>query len=142
LSFVLIETITAAMRTTHHIVIPRAALDWDCDRQRARAFKLRSFDIDRAVVVVQSQREIISQRGIFDLRQSPRLLQHLLLKRAAALLVIALQTDIERNRDRVFWIEAGPHLLSGLQTAHNKTGADEQDQRKADLRHNEKVPQT
>jgi hypothetical protein len=38
-----------------------------------------------------------------------------------------LQADIERNRDRVFWIEPGRIFLSGLQTAHNEAGADEQD---------------
>src|SRR4029077_13048792 len=90
-----VAKIPAAERNTHHIEVPRAALDWDRNRQRARAFELGAFDINRAVVVIQSEREVISQRGIFDFRQSPRVLEHLLLKRAAALLVIALQTDIE-----------------------------------------------
>src|SRR6266581_2950547 len=137
-----IAKIAAAKRNAHHIEVAGAALDRDRDRQIARSGKLGAFDVNRAVVVIETERKIISQRSVFDLRQSLRTLEHLLLKGATACFVIALQADVERNRDGVFWIEAGPHLLSGLQTAHNEAGADEQNQREADLRDNEKVAQT
>ena len=68
-----IAKITAAQRNAHHIEVTRAALDRDRDRQSASAFELRAFDINRAVVVVQSERKIVSQRGIFDLRQRLRI---------------------------------------------------------------------
>jgi hypothetical protein len=76
------------------------------------------------------------------LGQRLRALEHLPLKRAAAFFGISLQADIERNCDGVFRIETRAHLLSGLQTPHDQTGADEQNQRQADLRNNEQVAQT
>src|SRR5262249_59456076 len=82
-----VAKVTAAQRNAHHFEITGPALDWDRDRQSARTFELRAFYIDRAVVVIQSQRKIIGQRGVLDLRQRLRMLQHLLLKRAATLLI-------------------------------------------------------
>src|SRR5215510_6658000 len=81
-----VAKIAAAQWNAHHIEVTGAALDWDRDRQGARAFELRAFDINRTVVVVQSEREVISQRGAFNLRQRLRSLEHSLLERAAAFL--------------------------------------------------------
>src|SRR5262245_1068547 len=129
-AFLLVFVITkvaAPERNAHHIEIPGAAIDRNGDRQIARSCKLRAFDINGAAVVIEAEREVISQRSAFDLRQRLGTLQHLLLKRASALLVISLQADIERNRHRVFRIEPGPHLLSGLQTPNDKARTDEED---------------
>ena len=90
-----ITKVTAAQRNTHHIEVTGTTLDRDRDRQIACAFELRAFDVNRGVVVIESERKVISQRGVFDLWQRLRSLEHLLLKRAAAFLVIALQADIE-----------------------------------------------
>src|SRR5262245_10776034 len=125
---VVIAEIAAAQWNAHHIEVTRASLDWNRDRQRARAFELRAFNINAAAVVVEAKRKVISQRSIFDLRQSLCMFEHLLLKGATARFVIALQADIEGNRHHIFRVESRPHLLSSLQTTDNEAGADKQDQ--------------
>ena len=57
-------------------------------------------------------------------------------------LVVTLQTEIKRHRERVVRIEARVHRLQLLKCAYNQASRDQHDQRYRDLCHDEQLAET
>src|SRR4051794_5716423 len=90
-----ITKVAAAQGHSHDVEVSRSAFVGNSDWQRAGAFELGAFDVDGAVVIIQSEREIIGERGVLDLRQCLCAIEHLPLKGPTASFVITLETEVE-----------------------------------------------
>lgn len=76
----------------------------------------------------QAQGQVIGNACGLDPRERPYPLQQFSMKFPRLRLAIALQTEIERNRRGVFWVETQIHCKRILQTADDQRLCDKQQQ--------------
>src|SRR4029453_4017780 len=113
----------------------------DACRKPARTDGRLALEINAAGIVVECQGKVARQSRRPNARYGAYAFQNLVMKSAAFGFLVALQPDVEGNRDRGLGIESGSHLLRGLHLATDHSRAEARHQGKRALGDDERVAQ-